>query len=480
MTTEAYETPDDALQNSGPETWPDRAHLTDSRQIGWDHQAASETARAAVDALLARLEAAEDRKRARKQGDRENLRMTLGALCLELWMARRASETRWLAYSRRSEEYGAELRRYLPTYVTLTAVQTAVAFLSGQGLVETKDGSYVRTDYGFGSAGRGYRSRLRATPALEQWAISHGITTADVRRTGPTELIRLKGDPHSHGGRKPLVQYRDTEAIAGMRSRLQAWAAMMESHEVTLVSDGGPEVSQEDTEEETSLTEVGGPCQLYRVFNNGDWSLGGRFYGGWWMALKREVRSGIRIDGEPTVELDYGSLHPRICYHLAGSPLPREADAYVVPALPGCDRDLLKTTLMKLLNAGPEMNIKAPGGYGTSGPKRRPFRSVLAALEGHHDPIKAWFRSARGLELQALDAEIADRVLNYFTKRSRPVLPIHDSFIVAVRDEEMLGETMALAYAAVLGDRAPPSAWPVIRGWSTGEKEAGHYHRFSP
>lgn len=479
MTTEADETPDDAPPNSGPETWPERAHLTDSRQMGWDHEAASGAARAAIDALLAQLEAGENRERARRPDDRENLRMTLGALCLELWATRRASETRWLAYSRRSGDYGADLSRYLPTHVTLTTVRTAVEFLAASGLVVTRAGSYGRVDHGFATSGRGYRSRLRGTPALERWASDFGLTAPDVTRSGPQELIRLKGAPESDGGRKPLVPYMDTEATVGMRSRLHAWAAMMKSHEVTPVADGGPEVSQEDADEEPPLTEVGGPCQLYRVFNNGDWSQGGRFYGGWWMPLKRHLRRSIRIDGEPTVELDYGSLHPRICYHLAGSPLPREADPYVIPALPGCDRDLLKTALMKLLNAGPSMNIRAPEGYGTSDPKRRPFRTVLTALEEHHKPIKAWFRSARGLELQALDAEMADRVLSYFTKRGRPVLPIHDSFIVAESDEALLGEIMALAYAAVLGDHAPPSAWPVIRGWSTKEKEAGHYHRFS-
>jgi hypothetical protein len=50
---------------------------------------------------------------------------------------------------------------------------------------------------------------------------------------------------------------------------------------------------------------------LYRVFNNGSFDLGGRFYGPSWQALPKAWRGRIQIDGEAVVELDYGSLHPR-------------------------------------------------------------------------------------------------------------------------------------------------------------------------
>jgi hypothetical protein len=56
---------------------------------------------------------------------------------------------------------------------------------------------------------------------------------------------------------------------------------------------------------------------LYRVFNNSSFKQGGRFYGAWWQSVPREYRGLIRINGKPTVELDYRAIHPRILYALA-------------------------------------------------------------------------------------------------------------------------------------------------------------------
>ncbi len=50
--------------------------------------------------------------------------------------------------------------------------------------------------------------------------------------------------------------------------------------------------------------------RVHRIFNEGSFEKGGRFYGGWWMSLKEEDRKHITINGEPTIEIDYVALHP--------------------------------------------------------------------------------------------------------------------------------------------------------------------------
>ena len=55
---------------------------------------------------------------------------------------------------------------------------------------------------------------------------------------------------------------------------------------------------------------------------------GGRLFGGFWETLPKPVRRhGIRIDGEPVVELDYSQLNPLLSYHIADAP-PQLGDAY--------------------------------------------------------------------------------------------------------------------------------------------------------
>ena len=49
-----------------------------------------------------------------------------------------------------------------------------------------------------------------------------------------------------------------------------------------------------------------------RIFNNGSFDEGGRFYGGWWERVPSRYRSHITIDGMPTVEMNYAAIQPRL------------------------------------------------------------------------------------------------------------------------------------------------------------------------
>jgi hypothetical protein len=72
--------------------------------------------------------------------------------------------------------------------------------------------------------------------------------------------------------------------------------------------------------------------KLYRIFNRGSFSNGGRFYGTWWQQIPKEIRPQLLIDGEPTIEHDYPQLHPNMLYAQIGARL--EGDAYAVDGWP--------------------------------------------------------------------------------------------------------------------------------------------------
>jgi hypothetical protein len=86
---------------------------------------------------------------------------------------------------------------------------------------------------------------------------------------------------------------------------------------------------------------------LYRVFNNGTFDHGGRFYGAAWQRLPASWRRRLLIDGEPVAELDYGAFHPRLALHLLDR-VEAPLDPYV--AIEGLPRDLAKRVVNAMLN----------------------------------------------------------------------------------------------------------------------------------
>ena len=62
-------------------------------------------------------------------------------------------------------------------------------------------------------------------------------------------------------------------------------------------------------------------------------------------------------------------------------------------------------------------------------------------FEELHEPIKEYFYSGVGLELQNVDSMIAERIIKHFTEDLYlPVLCIHDSFIYTTRDSDKTDE----------------------------------------
>ncbi len=447
-----------------PDSYP---HLTNSRPLVWDRAASGSAAEQLVSQLFEELLDKEDRRRSRRGDDARRLRSVLEVLVLDLVLAAEEHPGRFVAYPLRRQEYATDLKRYSFPAATLTTVATVAGFLQASDYALGTRGSYKRTDWGDGvSTGGGYRSRLRATPRLMGLVKELGVTSDDIGSRGEFELIRLKS--RSEGGRKELKGYDDTDQTRAWRSELQRWAEVAAAHRI--VAPAGLMLPEGDLkDEDDGAGELVDPrrAQLYRVFNEGRFDRGGRFYGGWWMGLSKAARASITIDGEPVVELDFKAFYPRLCYDLEGVELDPSIDPYEVPALKGrVDRKALKVALNQLIAVGPGVTPRRP--QGANIPSRLPYRAVLGALETQHPAMRPWLRQARSLELQRIDSEIAGGVLRYMTtERARPVLPVHDSFVVARRDEAALGEAMARSYRAVVEKCAGLGAWPVIDGWSS-------------
>lgn len=431
-----------------------RPHLRDSRPLAWSKAPKTRRCREAVRVLLNELEASEERTRARRKADRDGLEEVLGLMLAELWSLQCSSPSQWLAYARGSDTYPSG-SRYRPSSVTLTRVTTVADFLIRAGYAEGKAGSYGREDFGFGTSGRGYLSRLRGTARLSLWAKHHGLIVGEDIASALGEVIvlrQLRRQPSGAQAEWVAAQYEDTAEIANLRRGLLSWQRMMQEHRVVL-----PQCQTEGVEG------IDEECRLHRVFN-GSWERGGRFYGGWWLEVASGQRPRMTINGEAVVELDFGGLHPRLCYQLQGMPLACEADPYAIEGVDPALRSDVKVAFMRLLNTSSQRALGCPSKVSEQLRGGGAYAAFAEAVEEHHKPIADWFRNGpRGLELQAIDAEIAEVVMATFTALGRPVLPVHDSFIVAASDEELLRQAMTDAYLTVVGKRCEDPLQPCIR-----------------
>jgi hypothetical protein len=202
---------------------------------------------------------------------------------------------------------------------------------------------------------------------------------------------------------------------------------------------------------------------LYRVFNNGSFKQGGRFYGGWWQSVPRDYRRFITINDKPTVELDYRAIHPRILYALEGMACPD--DPYDVGLDPK-HRDLVKEVLNKMINA-PDRFMK-PAGFDSAG-LGMTFAELQDLIRVKHGQIAKYFKTGFGLNAQFIDSQIAERVLLHFAARSIPCLPIHDSFIMHHGYESELEDQMLMAFREVTGHEG------AIKAEDREEREPGIY-----
>jgi len=188
---------------------------------------------------------------------------------------------------------------------------------------------------------------------------------------------------------------------------------------------------------------------MVRIFSRGDMTLGGRFYSPI-QNLKSEARKYLSFDGEPVVEIDFSSIHPSILYHQKGIDL--DSDPYIIE---GHSRSDVKLAFNIMINrkGGPSrssaVNTLARELDCSPNKAQRLEEAILA----RHNKIQEHFNSDAGLALQRLDSKIALLLIKQFVADRRPIITVHDSAIVSVRDAEGLSLAMEAAYRQVVTPR---------------------------
>src|SRR6476661_108026 len=173
--------------------------------------------------------------------------------------------------------------------------------------------------------------------------------------------------------------------------------------------------------------------------------------------LRRAPRTHVMIDGKehPVVEIDYSTLHIAVAYSGSGKRKPR-GDQH---SIKGFDRCLVKLAVNILFNAltgdqargaiagelTRDPQLAAKSGIDSTDTKacRALAKRVVAAICRKHYRIKSYFGSDCGARFQRHDSDMAIEVMTRMMQTTkRCPLPVHDSFLAADIDADLLEETM--------------------------------------
>ena len=188
-----------------------------------------------------------------------------------------------------------------------------------------------------------------------------------------------------------------------------------------------------------------------RIFCRERLDRGGRFYGPWWQFIKKEYRSTICINQQPTVEYDYSGMGINLVYAKLGlQPLPDSYDLGLQEDKQGEKRDVIKEGVLALLN-------DKDGKYRFSREQLQTLglsnSQAMTLIEKKHSAVNHLFRTDVGMETQFTDSNIAERVLLESVRLGILILSVHDSFLVQEQHEEQLVAIMEQAYYEEVGSK---------------------------
>ncbi len=206
------------------------------------------------------------------------------------------------------------------------------------------------------------------------------------------------------------------------------------------------------------ISNKGLQAQLHRVFNNGKFTEGGRFYGGNYQQLSKKDRAKILINNSPIVEIDFSALHLNMLYNKTGKYF--DKDPYTSVNNNPEVRPILKLVSLIAINSEnkeqalrairSEINrdinlIRLKENYHLD------EKDLLGKFESTHFQISNYFYSGIGTKLQNFDSQLAETILKHFTNREIPCLCVHDSFIVPKDYQDELNEVMLNNYKQQFG-----------------------------
>ena len=387
------------------------------------------------------------RERAKSKGGvkpKRRFKEQLRVLVLDLFVAWKADPTLSIGVAMGVGEWDTN-SRYNALHLS-KIIPSLVARLAEMDLIELSRGSYA------GPGAKGNRTtRIQASEKLAARFAGTEFSIDDLEPVEGRETVILRGM-----GKKP-ISYTDTDQTRRWRSVLEAYNERLRRSFIDIPSLDEPFVERVfETGLRAGQTQriPIGPnnMHIHRVFSRGRWDLNGRFYGGWWQQLSKDMRRQIYIDDQPTVELDYRGLHVALLSVEQGVTI--EGDPYLLPdgILEGIGPDEQRRYVKHLVLTGINAKNKksafqafrdhfsgADRGHSLTNVQ---LQLLLDAFLETHPHLREQLFADQGIRLMFVDSQIAGSVLAYCIAHDIPVLMVHDSFIVPERHGHNVSQTL--------------------------------------
>lgn len=327
------------------------------------------------------------------------------------------------------------VERYTPPDITYDPYKDAYEGLIALGLLHVHRQGLHDT-----VRGNFYLTRIEATSKLlsdfESRLNGNPISISRLRDTEEEECIILRDE------NKRLANYKDTTFTRKARKNLKKINKFISRQNYTIelsdailkyaIIDGTQYSINKNYFDTTNI-------KLRRIFNNSNFTHGGRFYGGWWQSLRSEYRRYLKINEQKTVEWDFSRCHITILYAELG--IPMMADPYHI--YPNVPEGITKRVINALLNADGMPNQMSDFDDALLGLTWQEFINKIKEV---HNPIVDKFMTGYGIILQFKEAEVAEAILIKLMEANIPCLPIHDSFITTEEHSNALREIMGSVF----------------------------------
>jgi hypothetical protein len=391
-----------------------------------------------------RIEASEGRSRSRTTDEQLRFKRAVYVLLTDLWKAVKSTPIRECSINKRSGWY-SENPRYRDPLLTYKQMIAVFKGLLRIGFIEvTQEGYYDRVTLQGGLTRFVARDEL-----LERLLELDGHPAISIKPNLNAETIILRNNVD---GKKALQEYEDTPATERYRSNLKKINSCFLNHwcdlevQDTEVTKLEARIANHATKEPIDFSQR----TLVRIFSNGSFKQGGRFYRAWWQNVPSEYRKYITIDEKRTAEFDFSQLNPHLLYHSNYKELGSE-DAYD-RVLDGEHRKIVKQAFNAMVQASTPLK-NCPSEIDMSGLEMS-WPELRDRIIKAHKPIADLFFNDVGNHLQFLDSNIAERVMLHFAGIDAPALPVHDSFILhhAYGESGEVEEAMRRAFYEEVGE----------------------------
>ena len=327
-------------------------------------------------------------------------------------------------------------------------------------------------------------TRIISTKKLIQKIVKeHKIKKSHIQKCRNQECLILKNKIIVDKQTKNVeVDYKDKKQTNLMRSDLLEYNNLIRRSHIH-IPNYKSSVIKVNFEDESSKF-------VRRIFNNNKWTNGGRFYSGWWQRIKSGDRKYIRINNNPVVEIDFSGLHIVLLYSMVKIDYWNKIgkDPYDLSDYGYMMDDRLRNFLKLILLVS--INVKKGKKKDTSQATKaireeirtnedldwikntydnKQIEQIINDFADYHKPIKEYFYSGLGLNLQYIDSQIASLLINHFTRLDIPILCIHDSFVIEWNkdklgdEEDSLDWMMEIIYNKVIMDNFDIATRPKLK-----------------